>query len=61
MTVKSTTAIPMKNASGIERLWSWLRDVDDALNYDPQEHLMREVADLQDKVQNLERREKQEK
>ena len=39
MTVKSTAAIPMKNASGVEKLWSWLRDIDDALNYDQQEQL----------------------
>ena len=68
MTVKSITEIETRNFSKFEKLWSWLRDVDDAFNYDPQEQLYhsheqlaREVADLQDKVRNLERREKQEK
>jgi len=68
MTVKTTTAIDAKNISNFEKLWSWLRDVDDALNYDPQEQLHRsheqltqELSDLQVRVKQLEKREKQER
>lgn len=67
MTTQTLTATETKTLTGLEKLWVWLRAIDDGFNFDPDEqlyeshqHLTQQVERLQARVQDLERREKQE-
>ena len=68
MTVQAITKNETKNFTRLQKFWLRLRALDDAFNYDPQEHLYeshkrltQQVERLQARVQDLERREKQDK
>ncbi len=67
MTAQTLTATETKDLTRLEKLWIWLRAIDDGFNYDLQEqlyeshkHLNQEVERLHASVQDLETREKQE-
>lgn len=67
MTAQTITATETKNLTGLEKLWIWLRAIDDGFNYDPREQLYeshenlnQQVERLQARVRDLETRDKQE-
>ena len=67
MTAQTITATETKTFTRLEKLWIWLRAIDDGFNYDPQEQLYeshkrlnQKVERLHARVQDLETREKQE-
>ncbi len=67
MTAQTIMETETKTLTRFEKLWLWLRAIDDAFNYDPQEQLYeihrrlnQRVERLQARVQDLERHEKQE-
>ncbi len=61
MTAQTITATETKYLTKLERLWIWLKAIDDGFDYDPQEQLYeshkrlsQQVEHLQVRVQDLE-------
>lgn len=66
MNVQISTETETKSFTRFQRLWIWLRAIDEGFNHDPQEQLCQshkllnqQVERLQSRVQDLERRERQ--
>jgi len=64
MTTQTVSAIETRNATSFGKLWTWLKAIDDGVNYDPQQQLYeshkrlnQQVERLQARVQDLEKRE----
>ena len=49
MTIKPTTSV--NNSNFIQKSWAWLKAVDEAVNYDPNEQLHRRIAQIEAKLE----------
>lgn len=56
MTEQIQTPSPIKNATGLKKLWTWMKAIDESFNYDPVEELIKSKIDLNNQISQLEAR-----